>query len=66
MRTVKKRSIVIAGRRTSVSIEEAFWDASKEIADEKGVPLCDLVEKIDRERRQANLSSAIRLFVLDH
>lgn len=49
-----------------MSIEEAFWDASKEIADEKGVPLCDLVEKIDRERRQANLSSAIRLFVLDH
>jgi predicted DNA-binding ribbon-helix-helix protein len=63
---VVKRSIVVAGHKTSVSLEDAFWKSLKEIADERGVTLSDLVSTIDTDRRQGNLSSAIRLFVLDH
>ena len=61
-----KRSIVIAGHKTSVSLEDAFWKALKEIADDRGMTLSDLVSTIDTDRRHGNLSSAIRLFVLDH
>jgi predicted DNA-binding ribbon-helix-helix protein len=61
---VSKRSIVIAGHRTSVSIEDAFWDSLKEIANERGMTLGELVRTIDGNRQNANLSSAIRLFVL--
>ena len=61
-----KRSIVIAGHKTSVSLEDAFWKALKEIADGRGMTLSDLVSTIDTDRRHGNLSSAIRLFVLDH
>ena len=61
-----KRSIVIAGHKTSVSLEDAFWKALKEIADGRGITLSDLVSAIDTDRRHGNLSSAIRLFVLDH
>jgi predicted DNA-binding ribbon-helix-helix protein len=50
-----KRSIVVAGHQTSVSLEEAFWNGT----------LSELVGEIDHNRRQGNLSSAIRLFVLD-
>ncbi|MBK5959541.1 aryl-sulfate sulfotransferase [Rhodoplanes elegans] len=63
---VVKRSIVIAGHKTSVSLEDAFWKALKEIASARHVTLSDLVSTIDSERRHGNLSSAIRLFVLDH
>jgi len=63
---VVKRSIVIAGHKTSVSLEDAFWRALKDIALNKRVTLSDLVGSIDAERQQGNLSSAIRLFVLDH
>jgi len=63
---VVKRSIVIAGHKTSVSLEEAFWKGLKEIAVSRGMTLSDLVASIDTERRHGNLSSAIRLFVLDH
>jgi predicted DNA-binding ribbon-helix-helix protein len=63
---VVKRSIVIAGHKTSVSLEDAFWKGLKEIAGARGVTLSDLVAAIDTQRRQGNLSSAIRLFVLDH
>lgn len=63
---VVKRSIVIAGHKTSVSLEDAFWKALKEIAGARHVTLSDLVSTIDSERRHGNLSSAIRLFVLDH
>ena len=62
---VIKRTINIAGRKTSVSLEDAFWKAFKEIAATKGVPVSRLVSMIDKERQNANLSSAIRLFVLD-
>lgn len=63
---VIKRSIVIAGHRTSVSIEEAFWQGLKDIALSRKTTLCELVASIDSGRRHGNLSSAIRLFVLDH
>ena len=63
---VIKRSIVIAGHKTSVSLEDAFWKGLKEIADDRDVTLSDLVSSIDTERQHGNLSSAIRLFVLDH
>ncbi len=62
---VIKRSIVIAGHKTSVSLEDAFWKGLKEIAGERDTTLSDLVAAIDSERRHGNLSSAIRLFVLD-
>jgi predicted DNA-binding ribbon-helix-helix protein len=62
---VIKRTISIAGRKTSVSLEDAFWKAFKEIAATKGVPVSRLVSMIHSERQNANLSSAIRLFVLD-
>jgi predicted DNA-binding ribbon-helix-helix protein len=63
---VIKRSIVIAGHKTSVSLEDAFWKGLKEIALSRHATLSDLVAAIDTDRRHGNLSSAIRLFVLDH
>jgi predicted DNA-binding ribbon-helix-helix protein len=63
---VIKRSIVIAGHKTSVSLEDAFWKCLKEIAGYRDMTLSDLVASIDSERQHGNLSSAIRLFVLDH
>ena len=63
---VVKRSIVIAGHKTSVSLEDQFWDALKEIAAEKRSTLSDIVASIDSGRNQGNLSSAIRLYVLAH
>jgi predicted DNA-binding ribbon-helix-helix protein len=62
---VGKRAVVIAGHKTSVSLEEAFWQSLKEIAREHDMSLYELVADIDAERQHANLSSAIRLFVLD-
>jgi predicted DNA-binding ribbon-helix-helix protein len=61
---IAKRSIVIDGHKTSVSLKDAFWTTLKEIAHERGVTLSQLIAIIDKERRQGNLSSAIRLFVL--
>jgi predicted DNA-binding ribbon-helix-helix protein len=61
---VAKRSIVIAGHKTSVSLEDEFWDSLKEIAHERGMTLGTLVAAIDADRQHTNLSSAIRLFVL--
>jgi len=63
---VTKRSIVIGGHKTSVSLEEAFWKGLKEIAADRRLTLSDMVSVIDSERANGNLSSAIRLFVLDH
>ena len=62
--TVIKRSIVVAGHKTSVSLEDAFWNALKEIAAGRNMTLSNLVARIDAERTHGNLSSAIRLFVL--
>ena len=66
--TVVKRSVVLAGYKTSVSLEDPFWEGLKEIAKAKRQSLSDLVSGIDtdRDREHANLSSAIRLFVLNH
>jgi predicted DNA-binding ribbon-helix-helix protein len=61
-----KRSIVITGHKTSVSLEDAFWSALKKIAATRKIPLSDLVSTIANEWKHGNLSSAIRLFVLDH
>jgi predicted DNA-binding ribbon-helix-helix protein len=63
---VVKRSIVIAGHKTSVSLEDAFWQGLKEIANGRSLTLSDLVATIDTDRHRGNLSSAIRLFVLDY
>jgi len=62
---VLKRSIVIGGHKTSVSLEDAFWKALKEIAIGRSTTLSDVVSTIDAGRQQGNLSSSIRLFVLD-
>jgi predicted DNA-binding ribbon-helix-helix protein len=63
-----KRSVDILGRKTSVSLEEPFWLALKHIAAKRAATVGHLVASIDagRRRENANLSSAIRLFVLDH
>jgi predicted DNA-binding ribbon-helix-helix protein len=63
---VVKHSVVVAGHRTGVSLEEAFWNGMKEISEERGMTLSELVGEIDTKRQQGNLSSAIRLFVLDY
>lgn len=63
---VVKRSIVIAGHKTSVSLEDAFWKGLKEIAVARELALSDLVATIDTDRHHGNLSSSIRLFVLDY
>jgi predicted DNA-binding ribbon-helix-helix protein len=62
---VLKRSIVVAGHKTSVSLEDAFWSGLKEIAGRRLMTLSGLVGAIDKERQHTNLSSALRLFVLD-
>jgi predicted DNA-binding ribbon-helix-helix protein len=61
---VIKRSIIVAGHKTSASLEDEFWKGLKEIARSRGMILSEIVGMIDSERRQGNLSSAIRLFVL--
>ena len=62
---MKKRSISIAGHRTSISVEEPFWQALKEIAATDGISLAALVAEIDGRRTpEINLSSAIRVEVL--
>jgi predicted DNA-binding ribbon-helix-helix protein len=62
-----KHSVTIAGHRTSVWIEEAFWSALVEIATGQDKSIATVIADIDRSRStDSNLSSAIRLFVLDH
>lgn len=62
---VVKHSIVIAGHRTSVSLEDAFWRALKDVAAQEGVSLAALVARVDAGRDGANLSSALRVFALE-
>ena len=61
---VSKRSVVIAGHKTSVSLEDEFWNSLKQIARSRGMTVAELIATIDGNRQRANLSSAIRLFVL--
>jgi predicted DNA-binding ribbon-helix-helix protein len=62
---VVKRSLVMAGHRTSISIEDAFWRRLRAIATERGQSLNRLAAAVDASRGDANLSSAIRVFVLE-
>ena len=61
---IVKRSVVLAGHKTSVSLEDAFWQGLKEIAASRRTTLSNLINSIDIDREHGNLSSALRLFVL--
>lgn len=63
---MQKRSLTLAGHRTSLALEPRFWDALEEIAAARGLSLSALVAEIDETRTETNLSSAVRLTVLDH
>jgi predicted DNA-binding ribbon-helix-helix protein len=63
---VVKRSIVLAGHKTSISLEEPFWKGLKDIAWRRHQTLSEVIGSIDAERKLGNLSSAVRLFVLNH
>ncbi|HEY2211025.1 MAG TPA: ribbon-helix-helix domain-containing protein [Bradyrhizobium sp.] len=62
---VLKRSIVVGRHRTSISLEDVFWNELREIAHRRGVRLSELVGHIDGERQHRNLSSSIRMFVFE-
>lgn len=63
---IRKRSIVLDGLKTSVSLEDAFWDAIREIADVRSQSVIHLISEINNGRDHANFSSAIRLYVLSY
>lgn len=63
---IVKRSVRIAGHSTSVSVEEPFWEALRDIASQRGLSVNALIAAIDAERQTTNLSSAIRMAVLAH
>jgi predicted DNA-binding ribbon-helix-helix protein len=62
----QKRSFSIAGHQTSISLEEPFWQALREVAHQRGTTLAGLVSEIDGQRGGANLSSAVRVWLLAH
>jgi predicted DNA-binding ribbon-helix-helix protein len=62
---VQKRSLSIAGHRTSIALEPEFWDGLEAMAEAEALPLTALIRRIDEGRTNANLSSALRLAVLD-
>ncbi|MEO5337008.1 MAG: ribbon-helix-helix domain-containing protein [Magnetospirillum sp. WYHS-4] len=62
--TLRKRSVLLSGHRTSVSVEDAFWQGLKEIAVRRGLSLNDLIAEVDADR-SGSLSGAIRVFVLE-
>jgi predicted DNA-binding ribbon-helix-helix protein len=64
--TILKRSVVVGKHKTSISLEDAFWSSLKEIAASRQTTCSGLLAEIDERRQSANLSSAIRLFVLEH
>jgi predicted DNA-binding ribbon-helix-helix protein len=64
--TVIKRSVIIDSHKTSVSVEDAFWESLRKIAEGRNQTLSHLISSINKDRQFANLSSAIRLFVLQH
>ena len=65
MKTIIKRSIAVNGNKTSVSLEDEFWQGLREIAKKEGRAISELVEQINQETHKGNLSSAIRVFVLN-
>jgi predicted DNA-binding ribbon-helix-helix protein len=66
MKSIVKHSIMLAGRRTSITLEEAFWQGLKEIATSRQITVSDLINRINVDRKHNNLPSALRLFVLSH
>ena len=65
MSRIVKRSLKIAGHATSISLEEPFWRLLRHVAQVRGLGIASLVEAIDRERQGSNLSSAVRIHLLD-
>ena len=63
---LRKRSVIIQGRKTSISLEDEFWEGIKEIATARGQTITQLVNAIDAQSDGHNLSSAIRVFVMTH
>ena len=63
---IVKRSIILGGHKTSISLENEFWLCLREIADQKDIKLSTLLQQVDNERTQANLSSAIRVYILNY
>lgn len=63
---IVKRSIILNGHKTSISLENEFWLCLREIVDQKKMKLSVLLRQIDNERNHANLSSAVRVFILNH
>ena len=63
---IRKRSVVIGGYKTSVSLEDEFWDSIKEIAAEREQSTSDLISAVAEGRDRTNLSSALRIFTLNH
>lgn len=63
---IVKRSIILNGHKTSISLENEFWLCLREIVDQKKTKLSVLLQQIDNERSHANLSSAVRVFILNH
>jgi predicted DNA-binding ribbon-helix-helix protein len=61
--TVFKRSVVVRGKKTSLSLEDVFWDMLKDIARRRGIGIGDIVEEINSDRKSGTLSSAIRVYV---
>lgn len=66
MNPIIKRSVVLDGHKTSISLEEEFWSGLKKIAQARGVSPSAVIANIDAGRHQGGLSSAIRVFVLEH
>ena len=62
---VINRTIIVDGHKTSITLEDAFWSSLQEIAQAQGATVAHTVTEIDKTRQRANLSSAVRLFVLD-
>jgi predicted DNA-binding ribbon-helix-helix protein len=64
--TIVKHSLVINGRKTSISLEDAFWAAFRKIAAERKLTLSELAADVNDRHKRGNLSSAIRVYVLQH
>ncbi|MEC9368979.1 MAG: ribbon-helix-helix domain-containing protein [Pseudomonadota bacterium] len=62
----RKRSLMIAGHPTSLSLEDNFWRALLEVAASKGISVATLIEQIDKSRGHAGLSGAVRVYLLEH
>jgi len=63
---MQKRSLTLAGHKTSLALEKEFWEALDQIASDSGTTIARLISRIDAARQTRNLSSAVRIFVLIH